>query len=310
MRDLNRLVVTAIVLASACPITHAQTLRYQHKDGDKFHYVLQQETTTTTSVKGESSESKLTVVWDLGWNVLKVDSAGTAQLQIRIERARIFVEGPAGKAAADSADKNEPQDNLRRSLTTSAKIMAALDLRGTILATGEMKDVKLTPEAIKTIKELNGGAGNADELLNSDMCKSMLFAPVLASGSIAKGKTWTSKNEIHFAAYKAMIENTYTFEGQDEKAKENEKDKGKDKDKVKLDRIAVKPTMKLEPVAKAPVKVQLKDHKGSGHVLFDNKAGRVVESVVNQRSEMSLEAMGATVNQTIEQRTVVQFKDK
>ena len=59
---------------------------------------------------------------------------------------------------------------------------------------------------------------------------------------------------------------------------------------------------------KAPVKAEIKDVKSNGFVLFDNKAGRLFEMVVNQRTEMTMEAMGMQFNQTIEQSVKIRLK--
>jgi hypothetical protein len=294
----KRIVLLAIfVTAALSPAAQGQTaLRYQFKEDDKLRYVLEQQIITTVSVKGKETETKLNVIWDISWNVLKVDRKG-GLVQIKIDRARMLLDGPAGKAAADSADKNEPEDALRKNMARAVKVIAAMDLRATLAPTGEVKDVKATEESLKTIKEL-GGANKEADVLNSDIARSMLFSPVLPADAVVKGKTWSNKTEVKAAFGKTITENTYTYEGLTEK------------DGVNLEKIAIKPAMKIEPAANAPLKVELKDFKGTGHAWFDNRTGRMIETGTSQRTEMQLEAMGMTFSQTIEQSTTIRLKGK
>ena len=298
MRHRKQILLLAVVLLiAASPMQAQTTLRYQHKEKDKLHYVFEQEITTTVNVKGKESDTKLNVIWDLSWNVLKVEADGAAQLQIKITRARMFVDGPAGKLTADSDDKNEPDDALRLGMARAVKSIAVMDLRGVILPTGEITAVKPAEETLKALKELGGAPKEAD-LLNSDVAKSMLLSTVLLSEAVAKGKTWTTKTEAKAPFGKTIMENIYAYEGPTEK------------DGVKLEKISIKPAMKIEPDAKATIKVEIKDFKGTGQVLFDNKAGRLIETFIHQRTEMRFEAMGMNFGQTIEQRMVIRLKGK
>ena len=290
---------TAIVVLAftAAPTPAQTTLRYKFKEGDKLHYVLDQDMTTTIGIKGKETDTRLHVIWDLEWAVLKVDGGGSGTVEIKIARARMLLDGPAGKAAADSDDKNEPDNALRKTMAASVKVMAAMELRGTILPTGEMKNVRATEETLKAMKDL-GGAKTQDDLLNSDMARSMQFATAFPSDAIAKGKTWAKKIETKAGFGKTITENTSTYEGPIEK------------DGLMLEKVSLKLAMKIEPDAKPAIKAEIKDLKSNGYLLFDNKAGRLIDTVTNQRTEMVLEVMGMSFNQTIEQSVTIRLKTK
>lgn len=294
---LLRLCVSFLIAVAIVPPVHAQTtLRLQFKKGDKLHYVLEQELVTTAVAQGKTATTKAIVIWDVAWEVLDADTAG-AQMQITIERARMFMAGPAGKAAADSADKNEPEDAFRKGMYKSAKIMAAIDLRGTMLPTGAIERVKTTDAAIKAIKEL-GGPGKEEDIVKGDIARTLLAQTVLPSDPVAKGKTWSSKTETKSGVGKLITDHTFTYDGPI------------DADGVKLEKIAIKSSLKLEPDAKAPAKVTLKDFKGTGHTLIDNASGRLIETTTSQRTELQLEAMGMTGTQTMEQTVTMRLKKK
>jgi Family of unknown function (DUF6263) len=300
-----RLAITLaiVVIAMATPLAPAQsTLRYKFKEKDKLHYVLDQDVTTTIRIKDKETDSRLHIIWDLAWTVLKVDDAGSATLKIKVTRARIFLEGPFGKAAADSDDKNEHEDDLRKTMAANAKVMAAMELQATMLPTGEMKNVKATEESFKAIKALGGAKKPEDlkqeDLLDSDVARSMQLVTVFPSEAISKGKTWTKTLESKAGFGKTIAESTFTFEGPVEK------------DGLKLEKASIKVAMKIERDKKAPGKAEIKDVKSNGYLLFDNKAGRAIETVVNQRTEMAMEVMGMSFDQTIEQSLTIRLKTK
>ena len=131
-----------------------------------------------------------------------------------------------------------------------------------------MKDAKATEESLKAIKSLPG----AEQLGDLDSLKNMFQSLILPKEEISKGKTWSNKIESKTPLGKQIIENHYTYDGAAEK------------DGTTFDKILVKPDTKIEPDPNAQIKIAIKDTKGSGHILFhyDNKTGRMAESVVNQ----------------------------
>ena len=161
----------------------------------------------------------------------------------------MFMIGPMTKAAADSDDKNEPEDNLAKGMLRSVKVMAALDLRGTLQPTARSRTSRFPRKRSRRSKEL-GGAAKEEDILKSDMATLLLANLVLPTESVAKGKTWSKKIETKVPLYKTIAEDTFTFEGPAEK------------DGVKVERISIKSSLKLEADSTAKLKVQLKDFKG------------------------------------------------
>jgi hypothetical protein len=293
MRHAIFLAIVVIGLAAA-PAPAQTAWRYKFKDKETLRYLFEQDTITTVSVKDKGAATRLRILWDLEWTVLKVDAEGSAAFSLKIDRARMFLEGGGNKAAADSADKNEPEDDLRKGLANTVKIMAAMELRGTMSANGELKNVMATEASLKTIKAL-GGADTQEKLLESEFARSMQFAPVFPTG-IAKGKQWSKKNETKASIGTTIMERTYTVENPLEK------------DGRTLERASIKVGIKFQPDEKAKVKTEIKDVKSDGHLWFDNKAGQVFELVVNYRIQSVLESKDASANQTIEQSLTIRLK--
>src|SRR5207253_713883 len=81
-----------------------------------------------------------------------------------------------------------------------------------------------------------------------------------------------------------------------------------EQDGTTLEKISLAPTIKVEPNPQAAMKV--KSVKGSGELLFDNKAGRLLESTMQQTTVSEVNAMGLTLNQTAVQITTIRLVKK
>jgi hypothetical protein len=296
MRRLSIFLLSITLSVFAADHAKAQTtLRYQFKEKDELQYTFEQETITTVKVKDKEAESTQNMIWNLSFKVLSMDKAGSANVQIKITRARMFLKGPAGKAAADSDDKAEPEDATRKSMARAVKILAAMELRAVVSPSGEIKNIKPADETVKAFKEL--GASQKDEdLANSEMARSMLFLIPLSKDSVSKGGSWQHKSEFKGLLGMTAQDSTYTYDGPITQ------------DGVPQEKISLKLAMKVATDPKATVKMEVKDFKGTGHAYLDNKLGRLTESFNHQRIELQFEAMGMTSWQIIEQRALVRLK--
>src|ERR1043165_373344 len=213
MRRLSIFLLSITLSVFAADHAKAQTtLRYQFKEKDELQYTFEQETITTVKVKDKEAESTQNMIWNLSFKVLSMDKAGSANVQIKITRARMFRKGPAGKAAADSDDKAEPEDATRKSMARAVKILAAMELRAVVSPSGEIKNIKPADETVKAFKEL--GASQKDEdLANSEMARSMLFLIPLSKDSVSKGGSWQHKSEFKGLLGMTAQDSTYTYDG-------------------------------------------------------------------------------------------------
>ena len=297
MRQHQRAIFLAVLTSAILVSTSSAqtTLRYQFKEGDKIAYLMEQKMKMSMNFMNMNIETKMTMTLDMSWNVLKVDSQGNGQVQFKVSSATVAMDGPMGKVEVNSKDTKEPDDQVAKIFGQIAKAMAIMEITGTMLPTGEMKDVKVSEETAKAIKNLPG-ADKLGDALNPDSFKNMISNVVFPKEEISKGKTWTSKTESKTPVGKTIADNTYTYEGQT------------DKDGVKLDKIMVKPVVKIEADPNAQVKIQIKDAKGSGEILFDNKKGRLVESAISSRTEMAISANGLNLTQVIDQTVTIRAK--
>lgn len=283
-------------LVCVVPSLAQTTLRFRFKEGDKATYVVDTKDTMTISAMGMMSEAKMAMTFEVTWTILKVDSQGNGTVQFKFNSAKISMDGPLGKVEADSKDTKEPDDPLGKAFNQIVKVMAATEAKGVMAPTGELKDVEISKETLEGVKKL-AGAEKFAEAISPDAIKSNFGSLVFPKEEISKGKSWSHKVESKTPSMgKTIIDYAYTYEGPVKK------------DSGTLERISVKPSVKMEADPASKFKFEVKDSKGNGEILFDNKMGRLVESTAQLRVEMSIDANGMTGSQTLEQTITIRAK--
>jgi hypothetical protein len=294
MQHGNRTFLLAIALSAACAsAAHAQTaMSYRFKEGDKLHYLLEQKTNSTMSLAGTDIVMKVNATLSMAWHVVEVQSNGSAYVKVKVTHSKMTMESLLGNVVVDSKDKDLPNDVAGKMLGQMNKAIASMEITGTMLPTGEMKDVKISDETAKAMKAVPG-ASDLGDLAHPDNFRDMISGIVFPTGTVSKGKSWTHKTEITAPAGKIMADNVYTF---DETIQQGG---------VALEKISLKPEIKIQGNPKATMKV--KSIKATGYTLFDNKAGRVVESSLNQTKTGSVSVMGLVLDSITEETTTIRL---
>jgi hypothetical protein len=286
--------VTLTMLASA---GQAQTtLRYRFKEGEKFNYVLDFRAKVHMNLLGKEAESKKNLMLELAWNVVKVDAKGNAQVQIKVTHAHMTMEGSMGLVIeADSKKKPASDDPAAKPYYQTVKAYASTEVNATLSPTGEMKDIKIADETLKVLKGLPV-ADKLGEVFSTDNFRILIGNVVLPAAAVMKGKTWSNKIEARIPFGKMITENVYTYEGP------------VDKDGMKLQKIATRPSIKLEADPNADYEIKLKNVKASGFVYFDNNLGRIAEVTSQQHMEQQISFMGLMQNQTADTTLTLKLK--
>ena len=295
MRDGNRILILTMVIAMAgsSAVQAQATRRFQFKEKDRLYYTIEQKTKSTMNLMGAEIASNLGADMSMYWEVVKVDPQGNAQIRIKVTHSKMSLDSLIGMVTVDSKDKDGPNDAAGRLLAPVNKAIAEMEITATMLPTGEMKDVKVSEATVKAMKALPS-ADKLGDLAHPDNFKDMLSSIVFPTGAVSKGKSWTHKSVSQSPEGKITTDNVFTLE------------ETIDQDGAKLDKISLKPTIKVEAGESALIKV--KRIKSKGHVLFDNQTGRVVESVVNQTKQGKIDVMGLTLDSTSEQTTTIRLK--
>jgi Family of unknown function (DUF6263) len=272
------------------------TLRYQFKEGEKLDYVMDQDQKMSMSVGGQDIEMKVNMAMDLIWQTEKVDADGNAKVKLKFGRVKMSMNGPMGKVEVDSNDTEEPDDPAGRIFAQVVKAIGGMEMSFTMDPRGEMKDVQVADAALKKLKNLPG-VDKLGDMLSPDSMKSMMGGNmVLPKEPVEKGKSWTQKTDQKTPFGKVVGETKYTYEGDVDRG-------GK-----KLEKIALKPDVKIEPDPNAPAQIKVKGGSGKGYSFFDNKAGKITETINETTMQMEVEAGGMTINMDLVQTTTVRLK--
>jgi hypothetical protein len=300
MRRCIPLGLAAVALALAAVPARAQTtLRYQLKEGQRLEYAVDQDMKMAMKVMGMDLDMKMTQHIDLAWNVVKVDADGNATVKIRFDRVKMAMDGPTGNVEADSKDAKEAADPVGKIFNQIVTALAALDMTLVMTPVGEIKKVDVPEAAIKKFKQLPGLDKFGGDMFSPEGLKKMAQGGgglLLPKDAVKKGESWTQKADQKTPFGKMTGDNKYTYEGPVEK------------DGRTLQKIALKPDMKIEPSPDAPVKITIKGQEGKGTILFDNAAGHIASLTNELTMRLEVEVNDMTIDQRIVQTTTMRLK--
>ena len=290
-RFIRPLLFASALLVAWTSGAQAQVMRYQFKEKDKLFYTIEQKTKSTAGLMGVDIVSQISANMSMYYEVVKVDSQG-AQVKIKFTHSKMTLDSVIGVVEADSRNKEAPNDPAARMLAQVNKAFASMEISATMLPTGELKDVKVSEETVKAMRAIPS-ADKFGDLGHPDNFKDMLSSLVFPAGPVTKSKGWTRNTMSESPEGKVNTEHVFTLEDTI------------DQGGVKLEKISLKPKIKVE--AKADAAIKVKSIESSGHALFDNKAGRFVESVIQQTKRGQLDVMGIQLDNTSVQTTTIRL---
>jgi hypothetical protein len=295
----NALIVGLLVLGCHVGSTAgAANLRWKFRGGETLHYVMDQK--TVTSVKGGPQEFATTVnqTIELEWVVKDVQADNVANLTQKITRLRTKIESPFGPAFEyDSKAAKDPQGPIAAGLIPLLKALIGAEFSFKMSPHGELTDVQVPESVVKAIREAGPLAG-AGGMFTADGLKHMVTESslTLPKEDLAKGKSWSRQSKLPMAKIGAMqLDKAYTYQGP-------EAHDGKDMERIDLDvKIDIQRTPETE------LDVNLKSQNGKGSFFFDNAAGHIADSAVNEKIEMVFKVMDKEITQGTETTTTMKL---
>jgi len=281
------LVATALLAAFASSALAQTTMRFQFKEKDKLHYAIEQKTKSTQKIAGAEVKSDVNVTMAMVWEVVKVDSDGAAQVKMRVTHSKMSMDSLLGMIEVDSKDKDIPKDLAGKMIGQMNRAFASMEISATML-----KNVKVAEATAKALKAIPG-AEQLGDLADPENFKDMLSSIVFPPQPITKGKSWSYKTETQGPEGKTSTEHVFTHEETIQQ------------DGAALEKISLKPTIKVQADPKAMLKVD--SLKSSGYVLFDNKLGRFVSSTIQQTKTGKIDIMGIALDNVSEQTTTIRL---
>jgi hypothetical protein len=291
------LAAAGLLLATAAPSPAQTTLRWKFEQGDVLNQSIEQVMKMSMKLGEQDIATSVAQTIDVVWTVGEVAPDGTAQVTQETARVRMKMAGGAGGFEYDSAGNEEPAGigaMLAPALGALAKSRSTMKMT----PRGDLEDVKVSQETIDAMKAIPfagqmGGMFSEEGLVN--MIKQ--GAQKLPEEAVEKGAAWTGASELDMPPLgKLATQTTYTYAGPEEV------------DAKTLQRIEMTVSMQFTPPQEqGQAQIAVKDQKADGVLYFDNAAGRVSHSTVNQKMTMEITVAGNTIEQKIDQTTTIRL---
>jgi|SRR5579864_1541212 len=287
-RALLKSALAAAFLSAGLAATDARaqaTLRWQYRPGETFHYQVDQKANSKASVGGQSFESAMSQTIETSWTVKSVQD-GTADLSVKIDRLRLTMDTPVEKVAYDSRDGKQPAGQIGQMLGPIFEVMVGSEFTFKMNELGEVTDVKVPEKLVSVIKSMpqlaSMGGQFSEEGLKQQFTQATI---VLPKEAISRGKSWTKRVSLPSPVGAMVLDNDYTYEGQNNQG---------------IEKIDVKITLEVKPAEGGQLQLNVKSQDAKGTFLFDNSKGRLSESSITRKMEMSVTAMGVEQVQTVD----------
>jgi hypothetical protein len=294
------MVVTLAVLlgSGSAGVVQAQVIQWKFRTGEVLRYALEQKTVVNTKEMGRDTKSTRSTTQNLSWTVKNVSSSGEAEITHRIDRVRVRIEAPPYMpfefdSDAPKVDAPGPFEMIAQ----QTKAMAGIEFAFKIKPNGEIVDIVISPQTIKSLRDAAKppeGAGAPENTLSEQSIKEMLTQsspPPFPGGPLESGKTWSSKPaKIPTPMGNVVTDKIFTFQGADPK-------------NPNLLLIAMETRVALEPVVNSPVTAKIRTHASKGNLTFDANGGRIVQTRGTEKTEMLISAMGQEIDQTTDSTT-------
>lgn len=278
--------IPMIALLFAVPVGAAETLRWKFEEGDSHHYELNQTTVTTAMVQEQEVKTSIKQTVEMGWEVLSVDSEGTARVAQTIERVEVSLESQFASFAYDSSDEGEVDG---QAAMLKPVIDALVGARVVLVMTprGEVNDVEVPDEMIERLRNAGPAAQALQGLASAEGMKGLIGQStlVLPEEEVEAGSSWIRKVELPTPQGTLVMTNTFTLEG-------GEADSATIAMAMNVDEFKTDPD--------APFEMRVEEQDGTGSFAFDNAAGILRSSEVTQKLTAVITVQGQEVTSVSE----------
>ena len=193
-------VTFAILVACAVSTgtTQAQRLlRWKLQPGETMQVQLSQDMNTETSIGSTPLKSSVHMLMMMNWQILEVNSEGTAEIAQSIERIRMNVQSPgAAPLTYDSAATEEPT-GLAQAVASGIRPFLGVKFIQSMTSRGEIISVRLSDEAAAALDEAPSG-NQIKQMFSSEGLKSLVSqaAAVLPEGPVSQGDQWHGNSAV------------------------------------------------------------------------------------------------------------------
>jgi hypothetical protein len=281
--------------ATAGSAAAATTLRWKFKQGQTIYYEMQQDMEMAMNMQGREFKTSTSQVMDMTWRVAAVNSDGTCEMRQTFERIRFTMEGPTGRVEYDSSQAEKPDDPVLNMVAPMFEALVGADFTMKMDALGNVSNVTM-PEKFRA-QLANNPAGQMTGM-NEDSMKQMLqqAALVLPEKPVAQNDTWNSALAVEMPFGVMKSNNQMTYLGPESSGSK------------KFEKIGIASQVTLEPKADSPLEINISKQNISGTVQFDNAAGYVEGTTMQQEMVMEINAGGQKLEQVVNQTMYLKRK--
>jgi len=275
----------------------AKLLRWKLEEGETIHVRFVQDMTMEASQIGKSTAD---MAMDMKWVVQDVEQDGTYLLRQSIERLRMKIHAPGIEEIEYDTNSEQNSDSpVIQNLSQSLQPLVGIEFVQNMSDRGEILDVRLSPRDQAKLEKQPANA-QLRQIFSKDGLKALLSqaATVLPQGPIQPGHRWQGTTETRSPMGNMHLDLLYTYKG-------TEVHNGRP-----LERIDVRMSIRFGDEVKAlGLQIDVKDQKNWGTMYFDAKAGRFVETVMNQNMTLETSLGAQTHSQKLDTVLRMQFVD-
>ncbi len=292
------LVAFATLAVGAATAQAQTTLRWKLKDGETLRYSTDMVQKQKATVMGMEIETTMTQGMGMSWKVGEVKD-GKAEVTQTIDWFRQKMESPFAQFEFDSKEGKEPEGPIGQLIAPIMKALVGAEFTLKLDPQGEISDVKVSQKLVDSLKQ-NPALAQFGGMFSEDGLKNMVQqgGQGFPKESVEKGSSWTKNMELKMPFGTMKMQNTFTYEG------------AETKDDVKLEKIAMKAKLSIEPAENSPIELKIKSGDVAGTIYFDNVAGRIRFSETKQNMVMEINAMGQMIETVVDQTMVMKLVDK
>lgn len=292
---MNRLTMTSLaLLVGFCSLTKAADtkLRWKFNQGQTMEVTMVQIIDQTTVMAGNESTSSNKSTTTMSWNVTDVATDGTATVENVINGYKMEVTIPGvGLVTVDS--KTQPEPNTpAANIDAVMRPMLDTPLEQKMSPRGKIYDVTIPDSAVAGIAAASG--------MNAQMLKDMSEKASIEfpAEPLNRGDSWTTTATTASPAGEIQLKTTYTYEGPMEGS-----------DSIHVIGVDLKMSFGEGPNAQGAA-ITVTEQNNQGKLMFDNNAGRMIESSMNQDMTMKIVAGPTEITQMVKQQVGTKFDSK
>ena len=262
----------AAMLTACGPPTAAfgQTqLRWHFTPGETLEIEIRQGIQLDSKFGDEPIQVRNQMRQEMTWRVDSVDSEGTAQLTMRIDRLVMSLEIPgADSIEFDSANEEDAEGPAQR-IAGDVRPLVGLECRLRVTPRGEVVSFKPTPQAEERLANMRPEM-RWREIFSRQGIGTLVQLAVspLPADAVVKGECWNATETVNSPVGPLQKETRYCYAGPNKEHGEKT---------ARLEKINIQEQWTLAK-EKNPsrVELQIKQQEGSGVLLVDAVAGRLV----------------------------------